>query len=251
MQPCGSRIDPNTLDVAFTVPLHGVEGVASDRRPVKLYPRRLPPFRVELDRTDIAILRCLQADSRKSFREIAKAVGVSTPTVSARVSALEQMGIVKGYTVLVDPGQLNETSVTLVIKAKPAAAERVAERVGELRWSRRVQLARGGRIVVDATAVSSADVDALLETVARVPGVVDVDHFIAVRAVKEEPRAILTAHLTATLTCFECKGPIAGEPVKRRLDGRDHFFCCRSCESLYLKRYETLRARATKAARQR
>ncbi len=220
-------------------------------RPVNLYPPRLPPFRVELDRTDVAILRCLQADSRTSFREIAKAVGVSTPTVSARVSALERMGIVKGYTVLVDPGQLNETSVTLVIKAKLAAAERVAKRVGELRWSRRVQLARGGRIVVDATAVSSADVDALLEAVAKIPDILDADHFVAVRTVKERPRAVITAHLTATLTCFECKGPITGEPVRRRIDGRDHFFCCRSCESLYVQRYETVKARAVRSSRRR
>lgn len=206
---------------------------------------------VELDRTDVAILRCLQADSRMSFRDIAKAVGVSTPTVSARVSSLERMGIVTGYTARVDPAQLNETSVTLVIKAKLSAAVDVAEAVAGLPGVRRVALARGGRIVVDATLVPPANVNALLESVGHVPDVIDADHYVTVRTLKEEPRAVLADHLNATLTCFECKGPITAEPVRRRIDGRDHFLCCRSCESLYVKRYETVKARAAKGQRGR
>jgi len=208
-------------------------------------------FIVKLDRTDVEILRALQADSRRSFRAIAKSVGVSTPTVSARVAALERMGIVKGYTVLVDPGQLNETSVTLVIRANLRTVNDVANRVGKLHWSRRVQVASGGRIVVDATAVNARDVTALLDAVEKISGIVDVEHFVAVRSVKEQPRAILAGNVTATLICFECKGPIVADPVKRRLDGRDHFFCCTSCESLFVQRYETTKARAGRAPRRR
>jgi DNA-binding Lrp family transcriptional regulator len=206
---------------------------------------------VELDETDVAILRCLQADSRLSFRDIAKAVGVSTPTVSARVSNLERSGIVTGYTVRVDPAHLNETSITLVIKTKLSAAGDVAQAVAGLPGVRRVALARGGRIVVDATLTPPADVNGLLEAVGNVPDVIDADHYITVRTLKEEPRAMLADHLNATVTCFECRGPITAEPVRRRIDGRDHFFCCRSCESLYVKRYETVKARAAKGARRR
>lgn len=206
---------------------------------------------MELDETDVAILRCLQADSRLSFRDIAKAVGVSTPTVSARVSNLERSGIVTGYTVRVDPAHLNETSITLVIKTKLSAAGDVAQAVAGLPGVRRVALARGGRIVVDATLTPPADVNGLLEAVGNVPDVIDADHYITVRTLKEEPRAMLADHLNATVTCFECRGPITAEPVRRRIDGRDHFFCCRSCESLYVKRYETVKARAAKGARRR
>lgn len=186
-----------------------------------------------------------------SFRDIAKQVGVSTPTVSARVSNLERMGIVTGYTVRVDPAHLNETSVTLVIRAKLSAAGGVAEAVAALPGVRRVALARGGRIVVDATLIPPADVNGLLEAVGNVPDVIDADHYVTVRTLKEEPRAMLADHLNAILTCFECKGPIAAEPVRRRIDGRDHFFCCRSCESLYVERYETVKARAARGPRRR
>ena len=206
---------------------------------------------MDLDPTDVAILRCLQADARMSFRNIAKAIGVSTPTVSARVSSLERTGIVKGYAAQVDPERLNETAVTLVIRARLPAAELVADDLARLPWVRKVSLARGGRIVVDATAVRASDLNALFEAVGKLPDVIDADHYVTVKTVKEEPRAVLADHLTATLTCFECKGPIAAEPVRRRIDGRDHYFCCRSCEFLYVKRYERTKARAAKTPRRR
>ena len=177
-----------------------------------------------------------------SLRDIAKAIGVSTPTVSARLSTLERLGIVKGYAALLDPDRLNETSVTVVVTSKLQATDVVAAELAKLPWSRRVTIARGGRILVDATAVRAADVDALLEAVAQIPNVVDAEHFIAVRTVKEEPRAVLTDRLSTELTCFECKGPISGEPIKKRLDGRDHFFCCPSCERLYLSKYANVKA---------
>ncbi|MGI0149160.1 MAG: hypothetical protein ACREDF_06485 [Thermoplasmata archaeon] len=118
-----------------------------------------------------------------------------------------------------------------------------------MRWVRRVAVARGGRILVDATVVQPSDMHALLEAGGKVPDVIDADHYVTVRTVKDESPAVLVDDLTATLTCFECKGPITGEPVRRKIDGRDHFFCCRSCEALYVKRYEALKSRAAKVSR--
>ena len=198
---------------------------------------------MQLDETDIAILRCVQSDARMSLRDIAKAIGVSTPTVSARLSSLERLGIVRGYAAIVDPERLNETIVTLVIKAKLPAADRVAKAVAELRWTRRVTIARGGRILAEATMIDPAGIDSLLDAIAKIPNVVDAEHYVGVRTVKEEPRAVLADRMKAKLTCFQCRGPISGEPIKRRIDGRSHFFCCRSCEGLYLKKYRTLKAR--------
>jgi DNA-binding Lrp family transcriptional regulator len=62
--------------------------------------------REELDEVDQKILGELLKDSRKSFREIARRVGVSVGTVLARVKNLEKEGIIKGYTVLLDHEKL-------------------------------------------------------------------------------------------------------------------------------------------------
>ena len=56
-----------------------------------------------MDRTDFALLRALEKDARKSFRDLAKEVHVSISTVSARMKKMRDEGVVKGYTVVVDP----------------------------------------------------------------------------------------------------------------------------------------------------
>jgi Lrp/AsnC family leucine-responsive transcriptional regulator len=50
---------------------------------------------VQLDDTDIAILRSLMEDGRKSFRAISREIKVSTPTVKARYERLVNMGLIK------------------------------------------------------------------------------------------------------------------------------------------------------------
>lgn len=199
---------------------------------------------VDLDHTDIAILRCLQDDCRASLRNIAKRIDVSVPTVSARLATLEQLGIVKGYKVLLDPERLNESSVTLFVKTRLQAAEEMATAIAKHEWARRVTVAHSGWVLVDATVVNRADIDEVLETISGLPDVIDCTHHVTVHTVKEEPRALLTDSLTTTLICFECKGPIKGEPIKIKMDGRDHYLCCHSCERLYLQKYEKLKAAA-------
>ena len=70
---------------------------------------------VELDEVDKAILRELLVDARLSFREIARRVGVSTATVANKIRRLEEAGIIKGYTAIIDPEKLGY-DVTAVIE---------------------------------------------------------------------------------------------------------------------------------------
>jgi len=57
----------------------------------------------ELDATDLAILRLLQADGRMSHAELAQRVGLAGPTVQRRVRLLEERGYIRGYAALLDP----------------------------------------------------------------------------------------------------------------------------------------------------
>jgi DNA-binding Lrp family transcriptional regulator len=50
---------------------------------------------ITLSVTDIAILKSLLDDGRKSFRQISKEIDVSTPTVKARFNRLVDMGIIR------------------------------------------------------------------------------------------------------------------------------------------------------------
>lgn len=58
------------------------------------------------DKTDMAILRVLLLDSRKTLQEIGNEVGLSPTSCWTRIKKLEAQGVIKRYTVDVDPAKL-------------------------------------------------------------------------------------------------------------------------------------------------
>ncbi|WP_394827048.1 Lrp/AsnC family transcriptional regulator [Pendulispora albinea] len=55
---------------------------------------------------DIKILRLLAANGRMSWADIGAELGLSGPAAAERVKKLEQLGLVRGYAALLDPGEL-------------------------------------------------------------------------------------------------------------------------------------------------
>jgi DNA-binding Lrp family transcriptional regulator len=68
-----------------------------------------------LDKIDEKILELYYEDARKSYRSIARKVGVAPGTVVARMKRLEESGIVKRYTVQVDSEKLGY-DLTVIIE---------------------------------------------------------------------------------------------------------------------------------------
>ena len=66
---------------------------------------------------DDEIIKLLQKDSRQSYREIAKQLDISHVSVSSKVKALEESGVIKGYTAITDPDKLNSYPLCLRISA--------------------------------------------------------------------------------------------------------------------------------------
>src|SRR6266540_4376182 len=199
---------------------------------------------MDLDGTDIGILRALQEDARLSFRALARRVGVSVPTISARVANLQDLGILTGFHASVDPGRLGQVRVVLLVKAVRGMAGSVGERVAaleEVRWSVRT---RDEGIIAEAVLRGEGAVGPFLMRVASVPGVQSYEHHLALKALKEAPRAVIADGIAAALECFECRQPIEGAPVRIKLDGRYHYLCCPSCERLYRERYTRIKAGA-------
>ncbi|MCW4023890.1 MAG: Lrp/AsnC family transcriptional regulator [Candidatus Bathyarchaeota archaeon] len=61
---------------------------------------------MELNETDIKILKGLLEDARFSSRQIAKNVGVSVGTVLSRIKKMEDEGLIKGYAAILDHEKL-------------------------------------------------------------------------------------------------------------------------------------------------
>jgi DNA-binding Lrp family transcriptional regulator len=58
------------------------------------------PF--QLDNYDVSVLKALLRDGRKSFREISRETGITTPTVKARFNRLVNVGFIKSVSPILD-----------------------------------------------------------------------------------------------------------------------------------------------------
>ncbi len=67
-----------------------------------------------LDDVDLALLRALQADARTTQAALGQAVGLTGPSVYARIRRLERDGVIRGYTTLVDPQAVGQDLVAFV-----------------------------------------------------------------------------------------------------------------------------------------
>jgi len=199
---------------------------------------------VDLDPLDIRILKALQEDARLSFRELSRQTRASVPTVSAHVRRLERLGVLRGYRADVDPLQLGETSVFLVVEAAAGQTRKVASALAKLPEVRRTVETREGRIVAEAILPRENQAAPFLRRLGRLRGVVAYEHHVASGRVKDEPRAHVGHGLQVLVACFECGKTIEGAPVMRRLDRREHYFCCRTCEAQFVDRYLRLKAAA-------
>ena len=68
---------------------------------------------MDLDATDRDLLTALLEDARISQRGLAKRVGVAQGTITNRLRRLEGMGVIKGYTVLLDAESIGWTMTVI------------------------------------------------------------------------------------------------------------------------------------------
>lgn len=199
---------------------------------------------------DVRILRLLHEDARRSFRELAETLGSTTPTVSARVKAMEDIGLVRGYHAQLDPAILGGAAYVLSFTVAPQQAAAAHAAVLLLPGVTKAFLLAGGRIVAHADLHGPRSALAQLhERIAEVPGLQAYDAAEVLHAREAEGAFDLPEEVD--VPCHECKGPIHGEPVKGRFAERMHVFCCRNCLSGFRERFEARAAAARKPTRAR
>ena len=75
-----------------------------------------------LDETDARLLRLLENNARLSLADLARTVSLSPQSVSERLKRLEDVGVLTGYTVRLDPRALG-LSVAAYIRVRPMMGE--------------------------------------------------------------------------------------------------------------------------------
>ncbi|MFC4947552.1 Lrp/AsnC family transcriptional regulator [Pseudonocardia sp. GCM10023141] len=95
--------------------------------------RPLLPQEVHLDQIDHAILRRLVADARISNKELAEQVGIAQSTCLARVRALRESGVIRGYHADIDPRALgHDLQAMIAIRLQPHARGAMGDFVSAL-----------------------------------------------------------------------------------------------------------------------
>lgn len=56
-----------------------------------------------LDDLDRELLRLLKEDARRSYRTLARMASTTPPTAASRIRRMEDIGVIKGYSVRLDP----------------------------------------------------------------------------------------------------------------------------------------------------
>ncbi|MBL7117863.1 MAG: Lrp/AsnC family transcriptional regulator [Candidatus Syntrophoarchaeum sp.] len=88
---------------------------------------------IELDEIDEKIIEMLQEDSRKTFVEIAKELGVSDPTIHVRVKKLQEAGVIEKFTAVLAPEKVEKGVAAFIeINVKPNMIEEIIRNLGRL-----------------------------------------------------------------------------------------------------------------------
>lgn len=131
-----------------------------------------------LDDIDLALIRALRADARRSIRQLAEEVHVSRSTAHTRVRALQEAGVITGYSAEVDLARAGfpvRAMLAVDTGASPSGSE-LAQALVEIPFVARV-LTIAGEVdyLIEIAAPSHDELsDVVLKRILKLPGVASV-----------------------------------------------------------------------------
>jgi DNA-binding Lrp family transcriptional regulator len=154
---------------------------------------------LQLDNYDVLILNSLLKNGRKSFREISRETGITTPTVKARFSRLVNVGFIKSVSPILN--------IELIEKESTLRSELDKEHNKGYENS-------GGREKNEYNKNNKLDI-----------------------SLQPDIKFKLTRGLKIKMDCEFCGGPISAEPQVFKFANYERFFCCTGCMSGYKQKY--------------
>ena len=142
--------------------------------------------RAKVDEKDKRILEMLLEDGRRSFREMAKVLGMSDVAVRKRVLKLERMGIISGYTALVDPKALGYSVISLTgVDVEPGELLSVARELASKPYVRSAWLTTGDHeLMLEVWARDEAEMETIIREIKALPGVLRVCPAVVIERLK-------------------------------------------------------------------
>ncbi|MCD6488065.1 MAG: Lrp/AsnC family transcriptional regulator [Desulfurococcales archaeon] len=143
---------------------------------------------MNLDQKDLKILEILCRNARTTYSEIAKAIGVSDVAVIKRIKKLEQAGVIKKYTVILDPRKLGYKSVSITgINTEPEYLFSVLSYLKEKDYVKYIALTSGDHSIMTIIWARDGDEMARIhEEISKLPGVTKVCPSMVLEVLKED-----------------------------------------------------------------
>ncbi|HYZ60291.1 MAG TPA: AsnC family transcriptional regulator [Nitrososphaeraceae archaeon] len=155
---------------------------------------------LQLDNYDVSILKSLLKDGRKSFREISRETGITTPTVKARFTRLVNVGFIRSVSPIFDFDMVEKENIL-----KPALEEEQNKPTED-------------SSAKDENKKNNNNNKSRINQ-------------------QQQDSSKIKKGLRIKLDCEFCKGPITSHPHAFRFANYERFFCCTGCMSGYKQKY--------------
>ncbi len=140
-----------------------------------------------IDEKDLKIIKLLQENSRIPYTELAKRVGISDVAIIKRIKKLEKQGVIKKYTIVIDPKKLGYNSVSIVgINVEPEYLFPVISYLKEKEYVKYLALTSGDHTLMAIIwAKNGSELAKIHNEISKLPGVTKVCPSIILDVIKE------------------------------------------------------------------
>ncbi|NPA75766.1 MAG: Lrp/AsnC family transcriptional regulator [Euryarchaeota archaeon] len=140
-----------------------------------------------MDERDKKIIKMLKENARRPFTDIAKELGVTETTIRKRVAELERSGVIKKYTIEVDPEKVGYKTITILgIDVEPKYLLEAAKKLAELDEVRWVATSTGDHMIMCEVWTHNGDelMNLLSSKIGKIRGITDVCPAIILEKIK-------------------------------------------------------------------
>jgi Lrp/AsnC family transcriptional regulator for asnA, asnC and gidA len=146
---------------------------------------------ISLDSLDWEILKTLQENSKQTYSEVGRQLGVAHSTVYDRIRKMEKNGVIKKWTVDIDLEKIGMSYVaaSMTVYTNPKESENVAKELSEAKQVLEVSMSLSEELLIIAKVIAR-DQDELhsfiAKKVAPLQGVLRIRTSIVTKKIKEE-----------------------------------------------------------------
>lgn len=200
------------------------------------------------DNHDIAILKHLKENSTISAGKLSKLLGISKPTVIARIKRLKELGIIRKFTIDINAEQLEQFTIIIKLKVASDDREKIQIELASMENVRECFALDDGTFFIKATFFNEKEYSNFSKKMLSNRNIEIISTGKIISSFKEEPRTIIDEKVGLILLCAYCKNNIRETKYIVTFEGRRYYVCCPVCKKMLTEKHEKLKAQMFRSA---